>query len=174
MISIIVAFDVNRVIGTANNTIPWHLPDDMKFFKRITTGYPIIMGKNTWQSLPIKPLPNRLNIVVSKSMRASNGSDTFKESEPVVVRTIKEAIGIVNVLKMPNAFIIGGSQVYKSALDQDVVDRLIITHVRGSHQGNVYFPDLKDYGFVKHNVIMKHREFDIIEYTKHVNSKRNS
>lgn len=167
MTSIIVAFDPNRVIGTASNTIPWSIPDDMKFFKETTKGHPVIMGRNTWDSLPRKPLPKRTNIVVSRTMTPSSDEDTIGDTKPIIVSTLKEALEMVTTFHLNEPFIIGGAQIYKSALEQGLVDKLLITQVHKVYEGTVYFPNPTDYGFTPSNVIMEHQDFDIIEYQNH-------
>jgi dihydrofolate reductase len=167
MTSIIVACDPNRVIGTASNTIPWNLPEDMRFFKETTCGHPIIMGRNTWDSLPRKPLPKRTNIVVSRTMTPSSDGDTVGSSKPIIVSSLKEAIEMVSTFHMAEPYIIGGAQIYKAALEQGLVDKLLITQVHKAYEGTVYFPDPADYEFVQSNVIKEHPDFDIIEYQNH-------
>lgn len=116
MISVIVAYDRNRAIGRRND-IPWHLSDDLKRFKAITMGHAVIMGRNTWDSLPFKPLKGRRNIVVSTSMQPVDGIE--------IVRSLKEAVALVQPDE--EAFIMGGAKIYEQSVD--FADRLIITHV---------------------------------------------
>lgn len=116
MISIIVAIDNNGAIGR-HNDIPWHLSDDLKRFKAITMGHTVIMGKNTWDSLPFKPLKGRRNIVVSTSMGVTEGCE--------VVRTIDDAMQLVANDEL--AFIIGGARIYEQTVG--LADQLIVTHV---------------------------------------------
>nr|WP_199898448.1 dihydrofolate reductase [Prolixibacter bellariivorans] len=101
-ISIIVAIAKNYAIGSNNNLL-FYLPDDLKRFKRITTGHPIIMGKNTLLSLPNGPLPNRRNIVISQSLESFEGVE--------IVRSIEEAIEKVKNEK--EVFVIGGGMIYE-------------------------------------------------------------
>jgi len=116
MISIIVAIDNNGAIGR-HNDIPWHLSDDLKRFKAITMGHTVIMGKNTWDSLPFKPLKGRRNIVISTTMPVTEGCE--------IVRTIEEAMTIV--ANDEQAFIMGGARIYEQTIDK--ADQLIVTHV---------------------------------------------
>jgi len=116
MISIIVAIDNNGAIGRRND-IPWHLSDDLKRFKAITMGHTVIMGKNTWDSLPFKPLKGRRNIVVSTSMNHTEGCE--------IVRSIEEAMNIVSQDEV--AYIMGGARIYAQTIDK--ADQLIVTHV---------------------------------------------
>ncbi len=129
MISIIVAFDRNNAIGK-NNDIPWHLSDDLKRFKQITMGHTVIMGRNTWESLPFKPLKGRRNIVVSRTMQPTEGCE--------VVRSIEQATTLIT--DNEEAFIIGGAEIYKQTVD--IADRFIITHVHKNFDADTFFPPL--------------------------------
>lgn len=129
MISIIVAFDNDRAIGVRND-MPWHLSDDLRRFKAITTGHTVIMGRNTWLSLPFRPLKNRRNIVVSTSMPPTEGCE--------VVRNIEEAIALI--APDEEAFIMGGASIYRQTIDR--ADRLILTKIHASHpEADSFFPD---------------------------------
>ncbi len=135
MISIIVAIAENRAIGK-NNDLLWHIPGDMKYFKRITTGHTIIMGRRTFLSLPAGPLPNRENIVIS-----DNPADAFEGC--TVVSSIKEAFE--KCKPGEENFIIGGASIYEQFLP--FTDRLYITWVHKAFEGDVYFPllDLQEW-----------------------------
>jgi dihydrofolate reductase len=127
MKSIIVAYDKRNGIGAANDLL-WKndLPADLKHFKNITTGSTIIMGRKTYESIG-KPLPNRQNIVISSSMSPVSGID--------VVHSLDEAFDIA---EGPDAFVIGGGQIYKIAIDR--VDRIYATEVQGEFNAEVFFP----------------------------------
>ncbi|MFZ9264589.1 MAG: dihydrofolate reductase [Polynucleobacter sp.] len=130
-LAIIVARAKNGVIGV-NNTLPWHLPEDLKHFKNTTLGCPIIMGRNTWLSLG-RPLPGRRNIVVSRNPEfKAEGAETFTSLEDAI-----DACASVE-----KAFIIGGAQIYDEALAY--VDKLIITEVDTEVEGDAFFPDIDD------------------------------
>jgi len=129
-ISIIVAIAENNAIGK-NNELLWHIPEDLKRFKKLTTGHTVVMGKNTYLSLPIKPLPNRRNIVIS-----DNKSDNFEGCE--MAFSIKEAINKFDQDK--ENFIIGGGMVYRSFLP--LADKLYITKVHKSFDADTFFPDI--------------------------------
>lgn len=131
MINIIVAHDRNRVIGY-KNSIPWHLSDDLRLFKQRTTGNIVIMGRNTWESLPKKPLPDRINIVVSK---------TLKDERCIVLPSLNEAIQYCDSIHKNKAiYIIGGAMLYKEALQY--ADRVIVSLVEGQYRGDTFFPVL--------------------------------
>lgn len=131
-IKIVVAASENNVIGI-NNDLPWHLPNDLKFFKKTTLGKPIIMGKNTWLSLG-KPLPGRLNIVLSSSLNnMPEGVLLFKN--------LHSALSHLETQNVPEVCIIGGGQLYKSAID--IADTIYLTRVHCHiDNGTAFFPDL--------------------------------
>jgi dihydrofolate reductase len=143
MFSVIVACSLNGGIGN-DNIIPWYIPDDLKHFKTITTSCPngscnvVIMGRNTWNSLPKKPLPNRINIVISSTLRNTNNNeynDTF------IVLSFDEALKLSNNLKnIHNVFVIGGCQVYHEALQHPLCEKVYVTHVLKHIQCSVLFP----------------------------------
>jgi dihydrofolate reductase len=128
-LSIIVAMSSNHVIG-ANNTLPWHLTEDLKYFKSLTTGHTIIMGRKTYQSIG-RPLPHRRNIVISRNTETS-----YEGAE--VVHSIEEAFSISKNDK--EVFVIGGADIYKQALNQ--VDHLYITEIKKSFSGDAFFPEI--------------------------------
>ncbi|SMC33642.1 dihydrofolate reductase [Polynucleobacter kasalickyi] len=128
-ISIIVARSKSGVIGI-NNQLPWHLPADLKHFKAITSGHPILMGRKTWDSLG-RPLPNRRNIVISRQTGLDlAGAECFSSLEAAIA-ACQDA---------PEVFIIGGAQIYEQALS--LVDQLIITEVDIEVDGDAFFPSL--------------------------------
>lgn len=124
-ISAIVATDVNGLIGKGND-MPWHLPADLKYFKSVTSGMPIIMGRKTFESLG-RPLPNRKNIVIS--------SKKIDDDRIEVYTTLEDAIK-----NNPDAFIIGGAQIYKYALEKNLIDVLYVTMIHHDFgDGDAYF-----------------------------------
>lgn len=135
-ISMIAAMANNRVIG-ANNAMPWHLPADLKHFKRITLGKPIIMGRKTYQSIG-KALPGRLNIVISSDVN-------FTLPDATVVNSCEQAIQIANehFSAQPEdereVMIIGGGSIYLHFLG--LCDRLYLTQIDLAVEGDTYFPD---------------------------------
>lgn len=127
-IALIVAVADNYVIG-AGNTIPWHCPADLQYFKRTTMGTPVLMGRKTYQSLKIKPLPGRRNIVITRDRN-------FTCDSCEVCLSIDEAFDIT--LSEKRIFIIGGENIYKQTLD--IADELFITFVDAQVEGDRYFP----------------------------------
>ena len=135
-VSLIVAVSENGVIGKDNDLI-WHLPKDMKFFKDTTMGHHVIMGRKNFESIPHKfrPLPNRTNIVIT---RQSN----YKAEGCLVVNSVEEALEIAKQNGDSDPFIIGGGQIYKIALEQNLVDRIYLTRIYYSFDGDTFFPEL--------------------------------
>lgn len=130
MISIIVAVSEDWGIGKDNELL-WHIPEDLKRFKRLTTGNTIIMGKRTWESLPRRPLPDRRNIVLT-----DNPDEQIEGS--VTAYSIDDALGKCD--KDREIFIIGGGSIYRQFVP--LADRLYITHVHKQAPADVYFPGI--------------------------------
>jgi dihydrofolate reductase len=115
----------NGIIGR-DNTIPWRLPEDLKRFRALTMGNPIIMGRRTWESLG-RPLPGRRNLVVSRNL-AENGCEVFACLESAIAACAGSH----------DAFIIGGASLYEAALESS--DRLLLTLLDADFAGDTYFP----------------------------------
>lgn len=132
-LALMVAVAENEVIGR-DNGLPWHLPEDLRYFRRITMGKPIVMGRKTFESIG-RPLPGRTNIVVSRN-------STFTPPDVSTVTSVEEALAMARrvaaVDGQDEAVIIGGAQIYKLALPQ--VDRLYITRVHASVAGDTWLP----------------------------------
>ena len=126
MISIIAAVAQNGVIGD-KNALLWHISEDMRFFKRTTSGHPVIMGRKTYESLG-RPLPNRTNVVISRTQREIEGC--------TVVGSLEEAVALFP--KEEEVFIIGGAQIYALALA--IADKMYLTRVYHDYQGDTSFP----------------------------------
>ena len=134
-LSLIAALGENRVIGIENR-MPWHLPGDFKYFKATTLGKPIIMGRKTWDSLG-RPLPGRLNLVVSRQPGLQlEGAEVFASLAAAIERAEQWAAeqGVGEVM------LIGGAQLYELGLAQ--ADRLYLTRVAGQPQGDAWFPEI--------------------------------
>ncbi|WPN23451.1 dihydrofolate reductase [Pseudomonas marginalis] len=132
-LSLIAALGENRVIGV-DNSMPWHLPGDFKYFKATTLGKPIIMGRKTWDSLG-RPLPGRLNLVVSRQTDlALEGAEVFPSLDAAIERAEAWALeqGVDELM------LIGGAQLYAQGLEQ--ADRLYLTRVALSPEGDAWFP----------------------------------
>lgn len=130
MISIIVAVSEDWGIGK-NNELLWHISEDLRRFKRLTTGNSVIMGKRTWESLPRKPLPGRKNIVLT-----DNPKETIENA--VTAYSIDDAIGKCE--QNEEIFIIGGGSIYSQFMP--LADRLYITHVHKKAPADIYFPEI--------------------------------
>jgi dihydrofolate reductase len=130
MITIIAAIAKNNALGKDNDLI-WHLPADLKRFKKTTSGYHILMGRNTFESIG-KPLPNRTSVIITRN------NNYYKEG-CLIANSIKEAIELAGE---KNAFIIGGAQIYKQALESNLVDVLDITIVHKKFEADVFFPKI--------------------------------
>lgn len=129
-VAIIVAVAKDNVIG-AGNTIPWYCPADLQYFKRTTMGSPVLMGRKTYQSLKIKPLPGRQNIIVTRDAGlAHEGCD--------VVTSIEQGLKLVENEK--KLFIIGGADIYQQSLH--FAHELYMTYVDVKVEGDRYFPDI--------------------------------
>jgi len=125
-ISIIVAVAENNVIGKDNQLI-WHLPEDMKYFKQTTAGHTVVMGRKTWDSLRIKPLPNRRNIVVTSQNRMIEGAEVVNSIEAAVALCEGEA----------ECFVIGGETIYRQFLPY--TNKLYLTKVHSDFEGDTFF-----------------------------------
>ena len=132
-LAIIVAQAENRVIGI-NNNLPWHLPEDLRYFKQVTMGKPIIMGRKTFESIG-RPLPGRTNIVITR-----DGS--YQPENVKVVNSLEAARelaeSICTIDGCDEAMIIGGAQIYEQALP--MADRLYLTQVHAEVNGDAWFP----------------------------------
>ncbi len=139
----IVAASLNRVIGVKNG-LPWHIPEDLKYFKDKTKGKVIIMGRKTYESINKKPLPHRANILVSRSVSEANGFTCFT--------SIDEAVNYAKTLgdyDRTEIFIVGGGEIYKESMS--ITDRIYYTEI--GHiidEGEVFYPEipLKEFNLV--------------------------
>ena len=143
----IVAMTPERVIGRAG-TLPWHLPDDLAFFKRTTSGHPIVMGRKTYESIG-RPLPKRRNIVLTRdeSWRAEGVEVIHRPDD---LDTLPELAGQV--------FIIGGSEIYAAFLPK--LDDLLVSHVFEKYPGDTRFPDFEA-GFPNSGLVESHPAFEV-------------
>lgn len=130
MLSLIVAVAKNNVIGNAG-AMPWHLPAELAYFKRVTTGHPVIMGRKTYESIG-RPLPNRRNIVVSRNAN-------FRAEGCEIAATLASAIALC---AGQDAFIIGGATLYNEALP--ITQKLYLTEIEAELAGDTFFPALNE------------------------------
>jgi dihydrofolate reductase len=136
-VSIIVAMANNRAIGKDNQLL-WHIPEDLKYFKKTTFGKPIIMGRKTFESIG-RALPGRLNIVVTRQK-------DFQHPQIRVVNTVEEALKVAEahayIDGIDEVMCIGGAEIYSSTLPK--ADRLYVTHVDAEIEGDAFFPEIND------------------------------
>jgi dihydrofolate reductase len=130
MISIIVAVSEDWGIGK-NNELLWHISEDLKRFKRLTSGNTVIMGKRTWESLPRKPLPGRINIVLT-----DDKTETIENA--VTAYSIEDSL--IKCDKNGEIFVIGGGSIYRQFMP--IADRLYITHVHKKAPADIFFPEI--------------------------------
>lgn len=160
MVNVIAAVARNRAIGCGNKLLYW-LPDDLKRFKALTSGHTIIMGRNTFESLPKGALPNRRNIVLSHTVKELPGCEVFG--------SLDEALA--NCKPDEDIYIIGGASVYEQALP--IADRLLLTEVDDTPTlADAFFPDYsegwKEESRVEHGKDEKHAyNFAFVDYVKH-------
>lgn len=131
VISAILAMSENRVIGL-HNQLPWHLPADLKHFKTLTTGHPIIMGRKTYQAIG-KPLPNRTNIILTRDA-------TFSAPDCIVTTSAAEALESAKEIETVEIFIIGGAEIYKIFFPY--TQRIYLTQIHKTFEGDTYFQAL--------------------------------
>ena len=134
MISIIVAVAENNVIGK-DNTLIWHLPADMKYFKEKTSGHCIITGRKNYESIPEKfrPLPNRTNIVITRQK-------DYNAPGAIVVSSIEDAITKAKATEDSEIFIIGGAEIYRQSIH--LADRIYLTQIHNKFEGDAFFPEI--------------------------------
>lgn len=131
MISLIVAMDKNNGIGNKNKLLA-HISEDLKYFKRVTDGHTIVMGYNTYMSLPKRPLPNRRNIVLT--------TKDIKLEGALVVNSIEDLLKLLNT--EDETFICGGASIYEQMLPY--ADKLYITHIFAEFEADTYFPGITE------------------------------
>ncbi|WP_409284677.1 dihydrofolate reductase [Pseudomonas protegens] len=164
-LSLIAALAQNRVIGV-DNSMPWHLPGDFKFFKATTLGKPIIMGRKTWDSLG-RPLPGRLNIVVSRQTGlVLEGAEVYPSLQAAVERAEEWALeqGASELM------LIGGAQLYAQGLEQ--ADRLYLTRVALNPEGDAWFPQFDEQQWKRVSEVLNPPEGDKPAYSFEVWERR--
>ncbi|PCG19218.1 dihydrofolate reductase [Brachyspira sp. G79] len=135
IVSLIAAVDLKNGIGL-NGIMPWgHIKEDMQFFRTTTTGYPVVMGRVTFESLECKPLPKRKNIVISSSL-----NNEFKYDNLFYDTSFENALSKLLLEKYNQIFIIGGESIYKKALDY--ADRIYLTHINKDYNCDRFFPEI--------------------------------
>jgi dihydrofolate reductase len=143
MISLIVAHDLNRVIGYEND-MPWHLPGDLAYFKKMTMGKPIIMGRKTFESIG-RALPGRTNIVITRNQQ-------YQVDDIITVDSLEAALKVAAPLH-DEVMIIGGGHIFEQSLA--LADRLYITEINHTFNGDTYFPAYEDFHEVRASALQQ-------------------
>jgi dihydrofolate reductase len=150
-VSIIVAVASNNAIGK-NNDLLWHLPADMKHFKQLTSGHCVLMGRKNFESIPEKfrPLPNRTNIIITRNK-------DLKIDNCHVFTSIQQGIDFAKSVGEQELFIIGGGEIYRECVEQNLVRKIYLTRVHQNFEADTFFPELeeKDWDVVSELFIAK-------------------
>lgn len=151
LISIIAAIGENRELGKDNKLL-WHIPEDFARFKKITSGHPVIMGRTTYESIG-KPLPQRLNIIVTRNK-------DYKIKKCKICYSLEEAINLAKEKDEKEIFIIGGGQIYEQGIK--FADKLYLTIVEGLYEADTFFPN---YSKFSKTTYKKKGKFNQYRYT---------
>lgn len=147
IISLIVAIARNGVIGKSSGEMSWHVSEEFKHFKNTTKGFPVIMGRKTFQTLG-KSLKDRLNIVLTKNPDFKTEFD-----EVIIFSSLDDALKFCQKYNYEKVFIIGGAEIYKLALP--IVDEMIISIMKFEAEGDVYFPEFTEAEWTKEKIMDK-------------------
>jgi dihydrofolate reductase len=162
VLSLLVAADENNLIGNQNK-LPWHLPDDLKYFKNLTWAMPVIMGRKTFESVG-KILPGRQNIIITRNRG-------WKYQGADVVHSIEDAIDLAERRSVLEIFIIGGAEIFKTSMDS--ADRIYMTRIHHVFEGDVYFPEIsKDKWALTKEVFREKDEKNLYDHSFQVWEKR--
>lgn len=160
---LIVAMSENFVIGI-DGKLPWHLPNDLKFFKTQTTGHPLVVGRKTFESMPSFVWKTRHPHILTRSPEKLN------VPEGQTYHACSDLASLVNSAKANNntgaVFIAGGSEVYRLALELDLVDEMLVTHVKGNYEGDTFFQFVP--GFGRGEVLIEDEDFTVCRYLRYV------
>lgn len=156
MKTLVVAWDKNKLIG-AKGKLPWHISDDLKFFKKLTTNGVILMGRATWESIGCKPLPKRKHMIITKEVQPPEENVYFFQSVEVALS------------KFPQIFIVGGRQIYDYVLKNNLVDKMIVSKMDGEYEGDTHFPDFDESQWEVKS-IEKYKQFEVFEYKRILNA----
>lgn len=156
-IVIIVAIAKNGVIGKANGEMPWHIKEDFQHFKKTTMGFPIIMGRKSFESLG-KPLPGRENIIVTRNTNLKYDFNGIK-----IFYSLQDAVDYSRSLNKDKVFITGGGEIYNQSIS--FADEMIISHMKFDVVGEVKFPDFNvdDWKIISRE---EKKEFEIVTYLR--------
>ncbi|MCL2759912.1 MAG: dihydrofolate reductase [Treponema sp.] len=158
-IILIAAMAENRVIGK-DNAMPWSIKGNLAHFKEETMGWPCIMGRKTWESLPKKPLPGRLNIVISNTLTPSISPTPPCDKNPIILSSLSSAIEFCAGYE--KVFICGGESVYAQAMP--LASKIILTLIPGDYDGDTFFPEINNNWLITNTV--NYENFSIVTYIK--------
>ena len=153
ILKMIVAYDLNQGIGK-NNKLPWYIREDLKYFSTLTKGdgkNAIIMGKNTWNSIPKKPLPKRDNLILSTTLEIeeSNPKQTYVKS----FSDINKILQFCENEKYDEVWIIGGSKIYEQLITHKLLKYIYVTHIQETYDCDTFFPKMNNWTLIKSNSI---------------------
>ena len=148
----IVAMTSDHIIGR-NGTLPWHLPADLAFFKRTTSGHPVVMGRKTYESIG-RPLPNRRNIVLTRN-------PAWSTPHTEVIHSPADLLALPNL--PARIFIIGGADIYEMFLP--MLDDLLVSHIHHPHPGDTRFPPF-EHDFPFSEPVESHTDFDVRHWSR--------
>lgn len=154
---LIAAVAKNNVIGRSTGEMPWHSKEDFQHFKQITQGFPVVMGRKTFESLG-KPLKGRLNIVLTKNLKLKE-----KFEEILIFDNLKSVYKFCKFGHYEKVFIIGGGQIFEKAFAD--ADKMIISHMDFNAEGDVFFPKIDSYEW-KISSKEKRSKFEIVNYVR--------
>jgi dihydrofolate reductase len=155
---IIAAVAKNGVIGRANGEMPWHSKEEFQHFKNSTIGFPVIMGRKTFESLG-GPLKGRLNIILTRKMKFSS----YNEEQIKILSSLREAYDFCEENKFGKIFIIGGGQIFPEAIK--TADEMIISFMKFNADGDVYFPEINPNEWIE-KTKEDRSEFEIVSYVR--------
>jgi dihydrofolate reductase len=166
MVKLIVAKASNDVIGKDNDLI-WHLPADMRFFTQTTKGHIVIMGRRNWDSIPLnyRPLSERINVVITRNK-------DFSHPDCLSFQSLEDALLYFKNDHKRDIFIIGGGQIYRDALDKNLVDEMLVTHIDQRFDGDTWFPAIDENKWTKKEIMSFTKDeknaynFKVFQYTR--------
>ena len=164
-VSLIVAIAENGCIGSSegNKGLPWHLKEDMRYFKEKTTGNPIVLGRKTFEAFGGKALPNRLNIIITRD-------ESYQAEGVQIAHSLPEALMLAEKHEQGDEiFICGGAQIYKQSFDVEALTKLYITEVALQAEGDTFFPEFDKTKFVETSREKREEnttQFDFVIYEK--------
>jgi len=165
-VSLIVAMDLDRGIGK-NNDLMWHLPRDMRFFKETTLDHIVVMGRKNYESIPEKyrPLPKRENVVLTRN-------ESYTADDCNIFHSLDECLNYYKSEEERTVFIIGGGEIYRQALEMNVVDEMYISHVNHSYGADTFFPDFNLKNWAVESILEQPKDdrhkasFSVMRYSK--------